>query len=258
MNEAGAFWGLMIGLIIGVIRMVMDFSYPEPLCMEHDTRPSIVANVHYMYFAAFLFWVTGIVALIISLMTSPDEEYKAIRTTFVTRKSRQLRPDEDTIPEDNIELEALHSTTQTTTTGPIIKNQINDLNKPDNGDPTPDIEDGASINSTSTMESSPKLTIFKRIRMILLGMLGLKKNSNNSCIDKNSWEVQQQIDLERISHLEQTFWEKIVLYINLVIILLGAIGLYVYFSINPFTSEDIVNLRSNLNISISHYTKEDL
>ena len=43
---------------------------------------------------------------------------------------------------DNIELEALHSTTQTTTTGPIIKNQINDLNKPDNGDPTPDIEDG--------------------------------------------------------------------------------------------------------------------
>ena len=45
MNEAGAFWGLMIGLIIGVLRMVMDFSYPEPLCMEHDTRPSIVANV---------------------------------------------------------------------------------------------------------------------------------------------------------------------------------------------------------------------
>ena len=43
-------WGyitLMIGLIIGVIRMVMDFSYPEPLCMEHDTRPSIVANVSF-------------------------------------------------------------------------------------------------------------------------------------------------------------------------------------------------------------------
>ena len=29
-----------------------------------------------MYFAAFLFWVTGIVALIISLMTPPDEQYK--------------------------------------------------------------------------------------------------------------------------------------------------------------------------------------
>ena len=45
MNESGAFWGLMIGLIIGVLRMILDFSYREPLCMEKDTRPSIVANV---------------------------------------------------------------------------------------------------------------------------------------------------------------------------------------------------------------------
>ena len=45
MNESGAFWGLMIGLIIGVLRMVLDFSYKEPLCMESDTRPFIVANV---------------------------------------------------------------------------------------------------------------------------------------------------------------------------------------------------------------------
>ena len=36
----------------------------------------LFTQVHYMYFAAFLFWVTGIVALIISLMTSPDEQYK--------------------------------------------------------------------------------------------------------------------------------------------------------------------------------------
>ena len=43
----------MIGLIIGVIRMVMDFSYPEPLCMEHDTRPSIVADVSYVYLFKF-------------------------------------------------------------------------------------------------------------------------------------------------------------------------------------------------------------
>ena len=45
MNEAGAFWGLMAGLVIGVIRMILDFSYPAPLCMQEDTRPSIVANV---------------------------------------------------------------------------------------------------------------------------------------------------------------------------------------------------------------------
>ena len=42
----GAFWGLMIGLVIGVIRMVMDFSYAAPLCMEEDTRPWIVGKVY--------------------------------------------------------------------------------------------------------------------------------------------------------------------------------------------------------------------
>ena len=69
-------------------------------------------------------------------------------------------------------------------------------------------------------------------------------------MDKNSWEVQQQNELERISHLEQTPFEKAVLYINLVIILIGAVFLYAYFSINPFTSEEIFHIRSNLNYSI--------
>ena len=77
-------------------------------------------------------------------------------------------------------------------------------------------------------------------------------------MDKNSWEVQQQNELERISHLEQTPFEKAVLYINLVIILIGAVVLYAYFSINPFTSEEIFDIRSNLNYSIvSFKTKDD-
>ena len=68
-------------------------------------------------------------------------------------------------------------------------------------------------------------------------------------MDKNSWEIQQQNELERISHLEQTTLEKLVLYTNLGIILAGAVALYAYFSINPFTSEDIFRIRSNLTIT---------
>uniref|UniRef100_A0A8C0AQU0 Sodium/myo-inositol cotransporter 2 n=1 Tax=Buteo japonicus TaxID=224669 RepID=A0A8C0AQU0_9AVES len=30
-NEKGAFWGLVIGLLLGVIRLVLDFIYPEPV-----------------------------------------------------------------------------------------------------------------------------------------------------------------------------------------------------------------------------------
>ena len=38
----GAFWSLMYGLLAGVIRMILDFSFPEPLCMEADQRPWLV------------------------------------------------------------------------------------------------------------------------------------------------------------------------------------------------------------------------
>jgi len=37
----------MVGLVIGVIRMAMDFAYPAPLCMEEDLRPAIVSKVYY-------------------------------------------------------------------------------------------------------------------------------------------------------------------------------------------------------------------
>ena len=31
-NEAGAFWGLMSGLVVGLIRFVLEFVYPPPTC----------------------------------------------------------------------------------------------------------------------------------------------------------------------------------------------------------------------------------
>ncbi|CAG2174807.1 unnamed protein product, partial [Oppiella nova] len=40
-NEKGAFWGLIIGLMIGIIRFVMEFSYTVPPCGSNvpDPRP---------------------------------------------------------------------------------------------------------------------------------------------------------------------------------------------------------------------------
>ena len=66
----------MAGMLIGVVRMVLDFSYKAPLCTEEDTRPWIVGQVHYMYFAAFSFWMTGLVAFAVSLFTKPDPCYR--------------------------------------------------------------------------------------------------------------------------------------------------------------------------------------
>ena len=63
----------MAGHVCGVIRLVLDFVYPEPLCGEEDTRPSVVADVHYTYMGQLIFVVTSLVIVLVSLMTKPDE-----------------------------------------------------------------------------------------------------------------------------------------------------------------------------------------
>ena len=56
-----------------------------------------------------------------------------------------------------------------------------------------------------------------------------------------------------IESLTQTTRDKILLYANLFIILTGAIGFYIYFSINPFSEKEILILQSEVlkNISTS-------
>lgn len=65
----GAFWGLAIGLTVGIIRMVLDFVYPEPLCFEEDNRPSVLKHVHYLYFSTMLSFLSLVVVLVVSLAT---------------------------------------------------------------------------------------------------------------------------------------------------------------------------------------------
>nr|XP_021152411.1 sodium/myo-inositol cotransporter 2 isoform X3 [Columba livia] len=70
-NEKGAFWGLVTGLLLGVIRLVLDFIYPEPRCGEADLRPAVVKNMHYLYFSMVLSAVSTLTVLLVSLLTEP-------------------------------------------------------------------------------------------------------------------------------------------------------------------------------------------
>ena len=66
----GAFYGLMVGLITGVTRLILIFVYQPPAyCGDPDTRPSFIKDFQYMYFAMLLFWLTGIVTVVVSLFT---------------------------------------------------------------------------------------------------------------------------------------------------------------------------------------------
>jgi hypothetical protein len=68
----------MISLAVGLIRMVMDFAMPAPLCGsgEEDTRPSVLKEVHFLHFAMILFGVTLITAVGISLFTAKRKPEK--------------------------------------------------------------------------------------------------------------------------------------------------------------------------------------
>ncbi|XP_066049239.1 sodium/glucose cotransporter 4 isoform X2 [Chamaea fasciata] len=87
-NEPGAFWGLMIGLAVGVVRMIMDLVYTAPSCGEEDRRPAVLKDVHYLYFALILCALTAIVTVIISLCTPPLPEEKLDSLTWWTRHKK--------------------------------------------------------------------------------------------------------------------------------------------------------------------------
>jgi len=71
---------MIVGFIVGAIRMILDFTHLEPRCGEEDTRPSIIAKVHYMYFALILFWITVITIVVVSLFTEPMKEGNVSKT----------------------------------------------------------------------------------------------------------------------------------------------------------------------------------
>ncbi|XP_053549478.1 sodium/glucose cotransporter 4 [Bombina bombina] len=92
-NEQGAFWGLVIGLVVGLVRMIMDFVYQAPNCGEEDTRPSILKDVHYLYFALILFGLTTVICIVISLFTPPIPTENLRRMTWWNRNDSTTEND---------------------------------------------------------------------------------------------------------------------------------------------------------------------
>lgn len=87
-NEMGAFWGLLLGVLIGCCRMVLDFIYPEPLCGQLDNRPLITKHVHYLHFSILLSVFTLIMVVAISLSTKPPHPEQIKRLTWFTHSDK--------------------------------------------------------------------------------------------------------------------------------------------------------------------------
>ncbi|XP_047227211.1 sodium/myo-inositol cotransporter [Girardinichthys multiradiatus] len=92
-NETGAFWGGMTGFTLGAIRLILAFLYRQPRCDQPDDRPFFIVHIHYMYFAAGLFWISGLVAVVVSLCTSaPDDEQVRTSTIWGLRRLEKVPP----------------------------------------------------------------------------------------------------------------------------------------------------------------------
>ncbi|KAM3863446.1 sodium/myo-inositol cotransporter 2 [Diretmus argenteus] len=93
-NEKGAFWGLVLGLLLGCLRMVLDFIYPTPPCYEEDGRPDVVKYIHYLYFSSMLSVLTLVVVVVISLTTEKPRPEQVSRLTWFTRFDPVEKPTE--------------------------------------------------------------------------------------------------------------------------------------------------------------------
>ncbi|NWI55458.1 SC5AB protein, partial [Calyptomena viridis] len=91
-NEKGAFWGLVVGLLLGLIRLVLDFIYPEPRCDEADGRPGVVKYMHYLYFSMVLAAISTLTVLLVSVATEPPGPEMISRLTWFTRGDPPVKP----------------------------------------------------------------------------------------------------------------------------------------------------------------------
>ncbi|MBZ3887643.1 Sodium/glucose cotransporter 1 [Sciurus carolinensis] len=99
-TEPVAFWGLILGFLIGVSRMITEFAYGTGSCMEPSNCPTIICGVHYLYFAILLFVISVITIVVISLFTKPIPDVHLYRLCWTLRNSKEERIDLDAEEED--------------------------------------------------------------------------------------------------------------------------------------------------------------
>ena len=164
-----------------------------------------------MYFAAFSFWTTGLTAIIVTMLNPPGPNF---RVTDAQNKDN-LTPSRF--------FQLIRTTFQT-------KNSLE--TRPDERVPkeTAEMEvlnpvTGDAVKLPEKCPDSPA------------------KATACLCPD-NEADFNRTLAEDDLADLNQTPLEKAVLYGNLIVILGVAVGFYVYFSINPFTAQEIQDLQS--------------
>ncbi|XP_062831146.1 sodium/myo-inositol cotransporter [Anolis carolinensis] len=150
-NEQGAFFGGMVGFGLGAIRLILAFIYRVPECNQPDTRPLFIKSVHYMYFATGLFWITGIVAVIVSFLTPPPSKEQIRMTTFWSRKSRTVK--ESTSVGNSLTVQEKTILKYSETSNPVSSNGKSEENVKS------DLPENVNLLITCSDESNPMISL---------------------------------------------------------------------------------------------------
>ncbi|XP_011837951.1 PREDICTED: sodium/glucose cotransporter 2 [Mandrillus leucophaeus] len=105
-NEQGAFWGLIGGLLMGLARLIPEFSFGSGSCVQPSACPAFLCGVHYLYFAIVLFLCSGLLTLLVSLCTAPIPRKHLHRLVFSLRHSKEEREDLDADEQEGSSLPA--------------------------------------------------------------------------------------------------------------------------------------------------------
>uniref|UniRef100_A0A8D3D8J4 Sodium/glucose cotransporter 2 n=1 Tax=Scophthalmus maximus TaxID=52904 RepID=A0A8D3D8J4_SCOMX len=95
-NETGAFWGLIGGLVMGLCRMLPEFWFGTGSCIFPSDCPFVVCGIHYLHFAIILFFCTSALVLLVSYCTEPIEDQHVSdeeRSRLGARGEREKSPE---------------------------------------------------------------------------------------------------------------------------------------------------------------------
>ncbi|KAM3607791.1 uncharacterized protein V6R79_014021 [Siganus canaliculatus] len=246
-NEKGAFWGGMTGFTLGTIRLILAFIYRRPRCDQPDDRPLFIVNVHYMYFAAGLFWISGLVAVVVSLCTSPPDDEQVRTTTVWGLRNIKMEP-----TKDRDEVYKLTEKNQSQGDGSLHKEMPPDIRKErclDGADVKLLVPSTDHDPATPSTETSPAATPAERfgngrLEMVRAeeGCQGSGETSRCMCLlkwlcgyNEGAQNTQQKVAQEDERMIAEMLYEppKVKLLLNLGLVCVCSVGIFmfVYFSL---------------------------